>query len=69
MMKIKLKPIDNASKNWHRFWSMRFIMLSAFGQIIVDLVPYLDGFIPHGTFLVLTVLAGVSRMVQQEDVG
>jgi uncharacterized protein YfaA (DUF2138 family) len=63
---MKFVLIENARKRWHRLWSMRLIILSAAGQMLVDVVPSLEDYIPRGTFIVLTVAAGVARLIQQE---
>lgn len=65
---MKFVPIENARKKWHRLWSMRLILISAAGQMLVDVVPSLEGYVPPGTFVVLTVAAGVARLVKQESV-
>lgn len=63
---MKLTLIEGASKRWHKYWSMRLLIVSIIGQVLVDFVPYLEDFIPRGTFIVLSIAAGVARVVKQE---
>lgn len=74
--KLKLELVDNAHE-WRRWWSMRWIILSAFFSAVIvmyqtlptDWLPYLPvdakRWLAVGA-LVTAGLAAVSRVVQQK---
>ena len=65
----RVKLIESAPQ-WHRLWSIRFILLAtAFGALEMSL-PLWQGVIPDLHFAALstacTLLAGISRVIKQE---
>lgn len=65
----RVKLIESATQ-WHRLWSIRFILLAAvFGALELSM-PLWQGVLPDLHFAALstacTVLAGISRVIKQE---
>ena len=72
-----MKLINNAGQ-WHRLWSVRFILLTALFSAIIaaynnlpsDWLPLLPGWLKKGIALADLAsagLAGLSRVIKQES--
>ena len=67
-----MKLIDDVDQLWHRFWSVRFAVLSALFGIaaqLQDSLPIIRDFVTPHEFAVLSIACGVasamSRVIKQ----
>lgn len=64
-----MKLISDAS-HWHKFWSIRLMILSAALGALELVLPVWEGIVPQHTFAILSTVsalgAAIARVIKQE---